>query len=73
MIETDCYYTCCEQCDGYGDDQDILCPRRCEVCAGTGMIRWATIMCAECGKEPVGSPRDLCLGCDAYRAHTGAI
>lgn len=30
-------------------------------------------MCDECGVNPADKPSRLCVGCDAYREHTGAI
>jgi len=29
--------------------------------------------CEECGVNPADSPSRLCVGCDAYREHTGAF
>lgn len=29
-------------------------------------------MCDECGKYPADLPSTTCVGCDAYREHTGA-
>lgn len=29
--------------------------------------------CEECGINPADTPSRLCVGCDAYREHTGAF
>jgi len=29
--------------------------------------------CEECGVNPADTPSRLCVGCDAYREHTGAF
>jgi len=30
-------------------------------------------LCEECGQNPADIPSRLCVGCDAYREHTGAF
>jgi hypothetical protein len=28
-------------------------------------------LCEECGKNPADTPSKICVGCQAYREHTG--
>ncbi len=33
--------------------------------------RFRNVKCVECGKNPADLPSLRCVGCDAYRDHTG--
>ena len=54
--------------DPQPDDPDLETDRGvCPDCNGAGCAE----MCEECGEYPADLPSKLCVGCDAYRDHTG--